>query len=85
LGVVAALAVACTINWTTNKGTLQSDFDWKLDQAVFNTGRVSGTVKSGLCAGQSVSGEFTTNLLGGAVQCATGPLFGRGQEHHLHG
>ncbi|WP_214415113.1 hypothetical protein [Sphaerisporangium fuscum] len=65
-----------TIEWTINGAKLKSRVDLTIDSSVLNKATVSGVVRSGPFEGQRFSGEFETNLLGGAGKCTFGAPFG---------
>ncbi|NDZ81583.1 hypothetical protein G3I19_24235 [Streptomyces sp. SID10853] len=66
-----------TIEWILDDGTrLTSQVELRIDRTVLNTATVSGYVRQGRFEGQSFSGEFTTELFGGAGKCTVGAPFG---------
>ncbi|SEG64247.1 hypothetical protein SAMN05444920_103659 [Nonomuraea solani] len=65
-----------TIEWTVNGGKQTSTVDLTIDETMLNTAKVSGVVTKGVFEGQRFTGEFDTNLLGGAGKCTAGALFG---------
>jgi hypothetical protein len=70
-----------SITWTLNNGAKATSWvELRIDRTVLNVASVSGHVRQGVFAGQSFSGDFSTDLLGGAGKCTLGAPFGGVKE-----
>lgn len=75
-----------TIEWTLDDGTkLTSQVDLSIDRTALNTASVSGHVTQGRFQGQGFSGEFTTDLFGGAGKCTIGAPMGGVKDAAFNG